>query len=361
MNNSPTAIDLFCGAGGLTQGLKSAGFRVLAALDIELLAIETFRENHPDVTIIQQEDIIKVDEKVLRNTLNLNQGELDLMAGCPPCQGFSKLRTRNKSKSSDDTRNDLIFEYLRFVEEFKPKAVMLENVPGLAHDERIYRVLASLKNMGYFVDKNTVRVEDASDYGVPQRRKRMILLSSNIGIISSPLKVLKKRTVKQIFFESGLPEHGKSGDPLHDFKPIRSEKVMNLIRSIPKDGGSRKDAPIEYWLPCHLRYPKGFRDVYGRMKWDDVAPTITGGCHNPSKGRFLHPEEDRAITLREAALLQSFPIDYKFSLRRGRDAVALLIGNALPPEFIRRHAIAILESIRNNQQGNNSERENTAS
>lgn len=112
---------------------------------------------------------------------------------------------------------------------------------------------------------------------------------------------------------------------------------MLMIQLIPKDGGSRADLPAEQVLPCHRR-TDGYRDVYGRMSWKSVAPTITSGCYNPSKGRFLHPEQDRAITLREAAVLQSFPIDYHFSLSRGREAAAVLIGNALPPEFIRRHA-----------------------
>lgn len=355
MNPPPLAIDLFCGAGGLTQGLKSAGFKVLAAIDIEPLAIETYSENHQDVVIVKQGDIRTIVPKDLRLKLGLKRGELDLIAGCPPCQGFSTLRTRNKSQSACDLRNDLIFEYLRFVEEFRPKAIMLENVPGLARDDRIHQVLEAIKKMGYFVDKNTVKVEDAADYGVPQRRRRMILLSSCKGAVLSPKKISPKVTIKQAFSQKRLPVQGCSGDPLHDFKPIRSQRVMDLIRAVPKDGGSRKDVPKQYWLPCHIRYPKGFLDVYGRMKWDDVAPTITGGCHNPSKGRFLHPEEDRAITLREAALLQTFPIDYKFSLRQGRDAVALLIGNALPPEFIRCHALAVLDAIGQTPQGDSSE------
>jgi len=119
---------------------------------------------------------------------------------------------------------------------------------------------------------------------------------------------------------------------------------------VPKDGGSRTDLPKEYWLECHKRSPGGYRDVYGRMKWDDVSPTITGGCHNPSKGRFIHPEFDRAITLREAALLQTFPMNYKFSLARGKDSVALMIGNALPPNFIENHARQYVLHIKKAQQ-----------
>ena len=146
-----------------------------------------------------------------------------------------------------------------------------------------------------------------------------------------------------------LARPGKTGDVLHDLPEVRSPQVKELIKLIPKNGGSRKELPKKYWLPCHVRYPDGYRDVYGRMAWNDVAPTITGGCVNPSKGRFLHPAQNRAITLREAALLQTFPPGYKFSLEKGKDSVALMIGNALPPEFIRRHAVMIRKHLQCNK------------
>jgi len=125
---------------------------------------------------------------------------------------------------------------------------------------------------------------------------------------------------------------------------------MEIIRAIPKDGGSRSSLPERLVLNCHKASRAGFKDVYGRIKWDDVSPTITGGCGNPSKGRYLHPEDDRAISLREAAILQTFPKTYKFSLSKGRSSVALMIGNALPPEFIRRHAMALAEAIQRNNE-----------
>jgi DNA (cytosine-5)-methyltransferase 1 len=137
---------------------------------------------------------------------------------------------------------------------------------------------------------------------------------------------------------SKLP--GRAGTRLHDVPENRAAHVRQLIRDFPKDGGSRRDLPDERQLGCHQRQD-GFHDIYGRMAWDDVAPTITSGCHNPSKGRFLHPVEDRAITLREAALLQGFPREYQFPVSAGKEAKALMIGNALPPEFIRRHALSI--------------------
>jgi DNA (cytosine-5)-methyltransferase 1 len=143
---------------------------------------------------------------------------------------------------------------------------------------------------------------------------------------------------------------GKSGDALHDLPEIRTPDVMARIKKIPKNGGSRSDLKKSDQLPCHKRC-RGFNDIYGRMSWDAVSPTITGGCVNPSKGRFLHPEEDRAITLREAAILQTFPKDYRFHLEGGKGAVATQIGNALPPEFIRRHALQIKTYLTRKRRG----------
>lgn len=338
-----TAIDLFCGAGGLSVGLQQAGFDVVAGVEINPLAVETYRMNHGD-HVVYDSDIKTLNPEDIMEKLGLVAGELDLLAGCPPCQGFSTHRTRNRTSSVDDERNDLVFEYLRFVEAMRPKTVMMENVPGLAKDVRIEQVKAKLSELGYQVNENTVLVKNAADYGVPQRRRRMILLASRFGFIEHPPVVEVRRTVSDAIGHMCLP--GESSDVLHNSSSDRTERIKKLISLIPKNGGSRKDLPKEYWLPCHIRSPNSYHDVYGRMAWEDVSPTITSGCVNPSKGRFLHPEENRAITLREAALLQSFPDDYKFSLANGKYAVALMIGNALPPEFIRRHAEEIYNHLR---------------
>lgn len=342
--NKKVAIDLFCGAGGLTAGLKKAGFNVLAGLEVNSIAAETYKLNHPR-TKVYRSDICFINPEKILNDLGLQVGQLDLLAGCPPCQGFSSHRTRNRSSSVVDVRNDLIFEFLRFVEVMKPKTIMLENVPGLAKDARIDTVKEALSDLGYFVCEQSVQVKDAANFGVPQRRRRMILTVSRYGIIEEPQEINKVITVRRAI--GGLPLVGTSGDVLHDLPVVRSKKVQEMICRIPKDGGSRTDLPIEYWLPCHIRNPDGYLDVYGRMKWDEVSPTITGGCISPSKGRFLHPEFDRAITLREAAVLQTFSKKYKFSLARGKDYAALMIGNALPPEFIRQHAVKFREHLDN--------------
>jgi len=325
------AVDLFCGCGGLTLGLKQAGFDVVGAVEIDPLAVKTYRANHPEVHVWDK-DIKGVSPRSVMRTLGLEKGELDLLAGCPPCQGFSSVRTLNGSRSIDDKRNDLLAEFLRFVEAMKPRAVMMENVPGLASDRRFAAYRKRLGELGYH---DSYRILDAADYGVPQRRRRLISLAGREGSIRFGRRATRKVTVRNTI--GSLPKPGKTGDPLHDIVERRTERIKELIRAIPRNGGSRTDLPKRKWLACHKKCD-GFRDVYGRMAWNNVAPTITGGCINPSKGRFLHPAQNRAITPREAALLQGFPRKYIFFLDEGRFRAAEMIGNALPPEFTRRHA-----------------------
>ena len=220
----------------------------------------------------------------------------------------------------------------RFIRGLRPKAVMLENVPGLARDSRYSSFVQEIRNWGYDV---TWKIVDAANFGVPQRRQRLVMLASRVGTVVFPETRPKLLTVRDVI--GGLPLPGESNDPLHDIGENRSDAVKQVIGLIPKDGGSRKDIADKWQLACHKRM-KGFHDVYGRLAWDAVAPTITSGCLNPSKGRFLHPEQDRAITPREAALLQGFPADYWFSPRRGKEHLAVQIGNAFPPEMIRQIA-----------------------
>ncbi len=339
--SKPKAIDLFAGAGGLTQGLKDAGFSVVAAVEIDGLAVNTYRQNHRRVRIYEN-DLNQVDPLTMLGDLGLAPGELDLLAGCPPCQGFSTMRTRNGGKRvRDPKKKDLVLTFLRFATVIRPKVVMMENVPGLENDQRFAKLRGELGLLGY--DNIFYAVRNARDFGVPQRRKRLILIASRVGVISLPEASKNCLSVRDAI--GGLPPAGRSGDPLHDFPERRSAHVLELIRDIPHDGGSRADLGKDRQLECHKR-TNGFKDVYGRMKWDAVAPTITGGCFNPSKGRFLHPVEDRNITMREAALLQGFPPTYKFDSDAGKQAIALMIGNALPPEFIRQHAAGILRALK---------------
>jgi len=323
----------------MTLGLKRAGFNVVAAIEIDRLAASVYELNHSSVKLKRQ-DIRRVSAKGLRRELKLRPGQLDLLAGCPPCQGFSTLRTRNGRRQNRDARNDLVSEMLRFAKAFLPKVLMMENVPRLEGRKPFRDLCDGLKKIGYEVAWET---QDAADYGVPQRRKRLILLANRSRKVPPARKATRIATVRHAI--GALPKAGDSKDFLHDLPEKRGSRIRRFIRDIPLDGGSREDLSTKRQLPCH-RKTDGFKDTYGRMSWDDVAPTITGGCFNPSKGRFLHPAEHRNITMREAALLQSFPKKYRFVNDCGKQAAALMIGNALPPEFIRRHGLAIRRAVR---------------
>lgn len=340
----PTAIDLFCGCGGLTQGLRDAGFHVLAAVDLDPLSIKTYQANHTRV-LTWESDIREVDPLEVAKEVGLRAGQLDLLAGCPPCQGFSTMRTLNGKVTVDDPRNDLLAEFERFVEDLLPRAIMMENVPGLASDGRFSSFVERVKALGY---KGESKILNAVDYRVPQRRRRLIFIAGRGMEIPYAIAQDSQRTVREVL--ATLPAAGTSGDPVHDIPEKRSPRILELIRSIPKDGGSRTDLPDDRQLECHKRCD-GFKDVYGRMAWDAPAPTITSGCFNPSKGRFLHPEEDRAITMREAAVLQGFPVDYKFPTTENKSAIALMVGNALPPPFITAHARSIKRALRKQEKG----------
>lgn len=334
----PLAVDLFCGAGGLSVGLKKAGFVVVAAVDLDATACATYRLNHPDTSVIQG-DIARLTAERIRAAARIGGAAIDLVAACPPCQGFSRVRTRNGRRPCDDPRNGLVLEALRLIRELAPSTVMLENVPGLARDERYQHLRRELAALGYAI---RAAVLDAAHYGVPQRRKRLVLLASRFALPSFGAPAAAPATVRQAI--GRMPPTTHSRDALHGYARNHGRRVSRLIRSIPRDGGSRTALGTNAQLGCHTRCD-GFSDVYGRMAWDAPAPTITSGCINPSKGRFIHPEANRAITLREAAALQTFPRSYKFPLNHGLYAAASLIGNALPPEFARRHSIALLATL----------------
>jgi DNA (cytosine-5)-methyltransferase 1 len=338
-----TAVDLFSGCGGLTQGLRSAGFRVVGAIDNDRLSVETYTANHPDVCVFET-DIQNLTVGSFKRRVGLRKGDLDLLAGCPPCQGFSTLRTLNGAVGIEDPRNDLLFEFQKFVEDLRPKAIMMENVPGLKRDRRFEDFCRWMEQLGYYGDH---RVFNAADYGVPQRRWRLIYLAGLSKPIPFALSSLKRKTVRDAI--GSLMRPGVSGDPVHDIPERRSQKVRELIKRIPKNGGSRSDLPDDEQLECH-RKCNGFHDIYGRMAWDDLAPTITSGCFNPSKGRFLHPVQNRAISMREAALLQGFPRRYKFPTVQSKSAIALMVGNALPPPFIAAHARSVRAALLNEKK-----------
>ena len=241
----PIAIDLFSGCGGLTLGLKHAGFRIKGAVEIDHLAAETYRANHRCV-VVWEKDITTLTVAAVMRRLNLRRGQLDLLAGCPPCQGFSRMTTLNGRRSSNDPRNDLIFQFLRFVRGLRPKAVMMENVPEFSRDQRIEDVVTELESMGYICNRSVL---DAADYGVPQRRRRFILVAGRGEKIPFGQPARRKRTVKEAFQK--LKQCVKA-DPLQNLPETRSDKVKALIRRIPRDGGSRMDMGDEWPAPPKL-------------------------------------------------------------------------------------------------------------
>ena len=337
--NNLNAVDLFSGCGGLSEGLKQANFNIIAGVEVNSSAVKTYRMNHND-TVLFENDIRELDTNKI---LKLLRGKpLHLLAGCPPCQGFSSIRRLNRKSAVHDERNSLIDEYYRFVKELSPVTIMIENVPGIVDYTLFKNIIRNLKKLGYFIDFKIVNV---ADYSVPQRRKRLVLVGSKLGIIKIAEGDNKLVSVKETFKKlKGIIK----SDRLHKIYPNHREHIQKMISLIPKNGGSRKDLPKKYWLECHKKKNVGFNDVYGRLSWDSVSSTITGGCLNPSKGRFLHPEKNRCISAREAALLQTFPIDYKFPTDISKTEISLLIGNALPPEFSRIQAKNIYQHIQQN-------------
>lgn len=329
------AMDLFAGCGGLSEGLEQAGFRILASVEIRPEARLTYSLNHEGTRIY--EDVRKIDPHELLTYFQLKPEDLDLLAACPPCQGFSSIRTKNKQTATDE-RNELIFEVARIVEILRPKCVLIENVPRLLTDYRLTEFKSHLANWGYEFSEGIL---DAQDFSVPQRRKRMILIASLYGKLELPKPHRKKLVVRD--FLKGLPDpEGHHRIPLHRLKQKLSDLVLKRISCIQHN---RSELPDELALKCHKKYPKGFRDVYGRMDWDKVAPTITRASHNPSKGRFVHPSENRGLTLYEAKLLQGFPRSYKFPVSLGIGKIASMIGEAFPPPMARAQAKHILQKL----------------
>jgi len=346
---APTAIDLFAGCGGLTSGLRAAGFRVLAAIESDPDAAETYKANHREVQVIER-DIREVSPRQLFSTLKSRPDQtLDLLAGCPPCQGFTRLTENN---GLFDPRNRLVLEFLRFADELRPKACMLENVPGLLRRGKQYfqELCDGLEGLGYNVVYDVLQL---ADYGVPQFRKRLVLLAALNGTIQippathhDPALVGKSgqrpwKTVREAI--GHLPTPPLRSEILGAKRILRyiwhysrdiAPDVQRRLEYALKNGKSRKYLPPGLRLACHSRRPDGFNDVYGVIHWDRPSPTITSGCTNASKGRFGHPAAPRPLTAREAALLQTFPLSYKFR-GAGLESVAVQIGNALPRRFAR--------------------------
>jgi DNA (cytosine-5)-methyltransferase 1 len=344
MGSHISAVDLFCGAGGLTHGLIQAGIRVEAGLDIDSQAEHAYRQNNPGVAFICC-DIANQDARIIESLFR--PGKYRLLAGCAPCQPFSKLTyksNRHESWNLLDTFGTLVRKIL-------PDLVTMENVPELENrgSEVLQRFLSTLRCCNYQIDRKVVRCQE---YGIPQSRTRLVLLASRLGKISVPegdsIDPSLWKTVRDTI--GSLPPLSSGevdpDDPLHASSAL-SPLNLERIRATPADGGTWKDWPRELILKCHRRSTgKSYGSIYGRMWWDRPAPTMTTLCNGLGNGRFGHPSQDRAITLREAALFQSFPIEYEFWPREGklnRKAVGRMIGNAVPPQLARTLGAALLE------------------
>jgi len=346
------AVDVFSGAGGLTLGLKRAGFRVAAAVEIETHAFATYKTNHPEVRAIKQ-DIRTVKGRHLRAVAG---GTVDLLAGCPPCQGFSSL---TNTSSKRDPRNDLILEMGRLVKELRPRTVMIENVPGLAdRGKRLFnRFLKTLDELKY---RHTWAVLQVADYGVPQNRRRLVLLAAKGFDLSLPEPTHDRtgdgglsqwKTLRDVIYGMKSPalleESRKAGGPQrHNWHVVRQLSPSNLARlRATRPGASRAELPKSLRPDCHKAEDKGYTNVYGRMSWDQLPVTITGGCTTLSKGRFGHPSELRTISVREAARIQTFPDDYVFETPFMEYACGM-IGNAFPCDFAETLAASVAKQIR---------------
>lgn len=311
---SLTMVDIFCGAGGGSLGFRQAGFRIVGALDNDPAACNTYEYNLGFAPLCS--DIGKITPREFMRHFKLRRGDVTVLVGCPPCQGFSGARAYD----SRDPRNAMIRIFSEWVRALRPEVVVFENVPGmLTRSRRRFDKLIRLLEIERY--EPTWELLNAADYGVPQRRKRIIVVAPKSGNLKSPLSfaTYNQRVVTVREAIANLPTlnagEGCPEIPNHRARDLGTH-ALNLLSRIPADGGSRADVSRRYWLKCH-RDSDGHEDVYGRIQWDDVAPTMTCGCTDPTKGRFAHPEQNRGITGREAARLQSFPDNFVFLKGQG--------------------------------------------
>lgn len=323
-------VDLFCGVGGLTCGLERAGLDVVAGYDVDATCEYTYSHNN-NARFIQKniEEVTGLDIKRL-----LRGYDVKILAGCAPCQPFSRHQKDKKNRSKHKDWK-LLYQFARLIKESKPHIVSMENVPELENEQVFKDFLKTLEEEKYNV---TYKVVNAADYGVPQRRKRLLLLASK----RKKIKLIEPThdnvvTVRDVI--SDLPQIGAGEtndmDNLHISSALSDKNLDRIRHSVP--GGTWRDWPENLLLECHKKETgKSYPSVYGRMEWDDVAPTITTQFTGYGTGRFGHPVQDRALTLREGAMLQTFPANYSF-VPDGEDViiknVARHIGNAVPPRL----------------------------
>ncbi len=324
---SISCVDLFCGAGGLTYGLVKSGIKVTVGIDLDPSCRYPFEANNPDAKFIEN-DIKNFTSKDI-NCL-FDKRSIKLLAGCAPCQPFSTYSHRYDNKR--DGKWELLNQFTRLVKKVSPELVTMENVPALVNNEVFHKFVRILKRHKYHVWYDVV---DCSKYGVPQSRKRTVLLASKLG----PVRMInptrrKPKTVRETIekLDPIIAGETNSKDKLHVASSLSDINLKRIRASNP--GGTWHDWPKHLRAKCHQKNTgRTFISVYGRMSWDAVGPTVTTQCYGYGNGRFGHPEQDRAISLREAAMLQSFPKTYKF-VGKGKlvefVSIGRLIGNAVP-------------------------------
>lgn len=323
-------VDLFCGVGGLTCGLEAAGLDVVAGYDLDSSCQYTYTHNNHAIFINKN-----VEEVTGKEIKKLLRGyDVKILAGCAPCQPFSR---HQKDKKNRQKHKDwkLLYQFGRLVQEVKPHIVSMENVPELENEQVFKDFVKVLEDLKYNV---TYKVVNAADYGVPQRRKRLLLLASKRKKISFIAPTHQHPvTVREVIGNLPPVAAGQQNinDNLHITATLSDINIQRIQHSV--QGGTWRDWPEELVLECHKRASgQSYSSVYGRMRWDDVAPTITTQFICYGTGRFGHPEQDRALTLREGALIQTFPQNYSFVPQDEEvilKNVARHIGNAVPPRL----------------------------
>lgn len=326
------AIDFFCGAGGVTRGLRDAKIQVVAGIDIEEDFEKTYTSNNPGSKYINK-NISAVSRYELEELLApLNYDHL-MFSGCAPCQPFSSCY---KGESESDERSSVLAHFGRLIQELKPDFVFTENVPGIlkiCEGKPIKDFVSTLEKNRYRIAAGVV---NAKWYGIPQERRRLILIGSRMAVQPS---------LPQATHGPGLEPYSTVKDTIKGYSRLRAggksrvfhnhecselaSTNLERIRATPKDGGSWEDWPARLLLECHKKEDAGHSDVYGRMRWDTPSPTLTCRCYSISNGRFGHPSQDRAISFREAAALQTFPDNYIF-YGRSKKSLGMQIGNAVP-------------------------------
>lgn len=324
-------MDLFCGAGGLSLGLQRADIHIAAGVDLDPACAFPYERNLHAPFLLR--DVAKLTAEELEPLWP--QGARRLLAGCAPCQPFSSHR--RGADTSQEKGWNLLAHFGRLVGEVLPDFVTMENVPRLGRMAVFEDFTKQLRALGYAVDYGTLF---GPEFGLPQERRRLVLVASRIGVVRLPKGCKDKtkfKTVEQTI--SGLPVlgHGEAdpSDPLHAARRLTPLNLARMEASVP--GGTWRDWPDHLLAACHRKASgSSFQAFYGRMRWHAPSPTITTQAYNFGTGRFGHPEQDRSLTLREAAMLQGFPRDYQFvpeGEQPSRQTVGRLIGNAVPPVF----------------------------